>query len=137
MIDFNQKNTAGGNLTDDEMLSNLKRLRESADSKYRNFNTTKIVSGNRVKNSKIETMNQLFDLLESNNIDPSNKEQLNNFMEGLKSYSPEIFAMFEKALGELVADPDAQLPDEQEMPQEGMQMGAEQAPEEMEEGLSE
>lgn len=108
MIDFNKYNSISGDLTEEEMLSQLKALRFQADEKYRNLNTMKIVGGNKVREEKIDIINEFFDFLEGNGVDPSDQESLSRFVEEMKTETPEMYEYFEKAIDALLTDSDIQ-----------------------------
>lgn len=108
MIDFNKYNSISGDLTEEEMLSQLKALRSQADEKYRNLNTMKIVGGNKIREEKIDIINEFFDFLEGNGVDPSDQESLSRFVEEMKTETPEMYEYFEKAIDALLTDSDIQ-----------------------------
>lgn len=102
MINFNRKNDAQP-LTEEESRNNLERLMMSVDEKYRNFNTARIIGKQKEEQMRVEMINKMFDLLESKGIDPSNKEQLDAYIQELKSNSPELYALFEGALNKILS----------------------------------
>lgn len=129
MIDFSQKfqkETGDQVLSPEEMKQNLGTAADSLQSSYRDLNTKKIGSSQKIEKTRVETLNKLFDMLEKYGIDPSDQEQLSAFVEELKNINPDVYAYFQRAIQDLLngeEDPSQTTPptDNQEtiLPTEG------------------
>lgn len=92
-----------GEMSQDQMKSNLQDLMSKIDNKYQDFNVQKFSSDNKVKSSNAEALRMFFDMLQENGVDPSNVEEVGAFLEKIKTNNPEVFKQIEAILQNLIA----------------------------------
>lgn len=110
----------GGTLSRDQMLQNIKGQLDKVGSRYQDFNAVKTSSDIKNKKSQGEILRQVFDLLQSVGIDPSNVEQVQEFLNKIKEENPELYTQLEQALKSIVggeAENDGVTVDSGEIPQ--------------------
>lgn len=93
-----------GEVPQDQMRVNLQDLMSKIEGKYQDFNSQKFASDNKLKVQQGESLRQVFDLLESMGIDPSNVEQVREFLARIKESNPELSSQLEIALGSILGD---------------------------------
>lgn len=89
-------------LSQEEMISNLKELMARINSKYADFNSGKAISESKIMQSKSQSLREVFDLLQSAGVDPSNVEQVQGFLDKIKNSNPELYQQIEKVLAEIM-----------------------------------
>ena len=95
-------NTQGQDLSQDEMKTNLKNMMDKIDAKYQNFQTSQFSYDNQNAQAKSQALREVFDLLQSAGVDPSNVEQVQQFLDEIKTKSPELYQQIEKVLQDLI-----------------------------------
>lgn len=86
----------------EEMVSNLEALMEKINNKYQEFSADKFSTDTKIKQSKSESLRQVFDLLQSVGIDPSNVEQVKGFLDKIRENNPELYQQVESALRDII-----------------------------------
>ena len=102
MVNFNEG--PNGGLSQEQMLYNMKNMQNNLDDKYRDFNTGNIMASVKANELKKKALNQDFDIMEQNGIDPNDPASLSDFMNRMKTENPQLYAMLEQSLNNLLAD---------------------------------
>lgn len=89
-------------LSQDQMISNLKELMSKIQNKYQDFNSSKAISESKIMQSKSQSLREVFDLLQSSGVDPSNVEQVQEFLDKIKENSPELYQQIESILKDII-----------------------------------
>ena len=89
-------------ISQDQMKGNLQDLMEKIQGKYQDFSSanSEVTSGLGLQ--KELSLKEVFDLLRSLGIDPSNVEEVNAFLEKIKQTNPELYQQIEKSLETLM-----------------------------------
>jgi len=121
---------APGALSQEQMKGNLQDLMSKIEGKYQDFNSQKFASGNKAREQQSEALRQVFDLLQSLGIDPSNVEEVKAFLDQIRETNPELSQQLEVALEALLGTEDEDLvPMQEEMPvSEELPLGQEGMP---------
>lgn len=98
--------SANPELSQEEMKSNLKGMMDKLTGKYQEFSTQKFTTDKQIKEQNSEILRQLFDLLESKGIDPSDPERVKQFLDSIKESNPEAYQQIEKALQMILGSED-------------------------------
>ena len=97
-----------GGLSQDEMKSNLVDMMSKIEGKYQNFNAQKFSSANQSEESQGNALRKIFDMFNKMGVDPSDPEQVREFLDKLKESNPEVSkqleGLLEKLLGEEIPD---------------------------------
>lgn len=93
---------AGESLSNDQMLQNIRNMTNKVDSRYQDFNAIQTSSDIKNTKSQGEILRQVFDLLQSVGIDPSNVEQVQEFLNKIKEENPEMYQQLEQALKSII-----------------------------------
>lgn len=93
-------------LSQEEMTGNLQQLMDKINSKYQEFNADKFSSDNLIAQSKSQSLRDVFDMLQSVGIDPSNVEQVKEFLDKIKNTNPELYQQVSKAFQDIIAGDD-------------------------------
>lgn len=91
-------------LSQDEMKANIRELLGKMDAKHQEFNAGKFALDAQSKDKQSEALRQVFDLLQSKGIDPSNIDQVKTFFDKIKSVHPELSQQLEMALQLIMGD---------------------------------
>ena len=94
----------GAPMTQDQMVSSLTEMMTKIQGKYQDFNARNFSSKNKVNEQQGEALRQIFDLFESNGVDPSNASQVGAFLDQLKQSNPELYQQFTAALQVILGD---------------------------------
>lgn len=95
---------AAPDLSQEQMKANLQELFSKVESKYQQFNSQKFASNNKMDQMTKDALKEVFDQMLSMGIDPSNVDQVNAFLNNLKSQNPELYDLFESTLNGLLGD---------------------------------
>lgn len=93
-----------GELTQEQMRSNLEELMGRIESKYQDFNSERFSSDNQIQDQKNQSLRDLFSYLRSVGVDPSNVEEVRAFLDKMKEQTPELAQQFEQALQILLGE---------------------------------
>src|SRR3990167_10099633 len=91
-------------LSQEEMRANLKGMMEKIQGKFQDFNAQKFSSGNKSKELQSQALREIFSILESMGVDPSSPEEVNAFLEDLKTKNPELAQQIETALKSVLGE---------------------------------
>ena len=97
----------GEALSQDQMKGNIQDLMGKIQGRYQDFNSSTQDATAGLEGQKELTLKEIFDLLRSIGIDPSNVEQVNAFLEKIKATNPELYQQIEKSLETLMGTGDA------------------------------
>lgn len=89
-------------LSQDVMISNLKELMAKIQNKYSDFKSGNAMSDSKLMQAKSQALRDVFDMLQSAGIDPSNVEEVQAFLDKIKQANPELYSQIEKVLQELM-----------------------------------
>jgi len=89
-------------MTPEEMAADLDQLMEKVQERYQGYNSQKIQVQNNVQSMQEETLNKIFEVLASAGVDGTDPDQVNAFLDKLKSINPELYQMFSDAIGQLM-----------------------------------
>lgn len=112
-------------MSQEEMIANLRELMDKIQGKVSDFNSGKVISDSRVMQAKSQSLREVFDLLQSLGIDPSDVEQVQEFLDKIKESNPELYQQVEKVLGDIIGgetDPGMSV-DTGEVPQDEIPQG--------------
>jgi len=93
-----------GEMSQDEMRSNLEAMMSKIDTKYQDFKTQKDSTETSIQEQNNETLRQFFDILQQAGIDPSNVEEVRGFLDKIKASNPELYQKIESALQSIIGD---------------------------------
>ena len=96
--------SASPELSQEQMKGNLQELMGKIESKYNEFGAAKASADNASKTSKSEMLREVFDLFESQGVDPNSPEEVGAFLDKIKETNPEIYAQIDQALRSLLGD---------------------------------
>ena len=91
----------GGEMTEEQMRADLTTGRDQVVNKERELNASRIFNKNSLKEEKMKSLKQLFEMMEDNGVDPTNLESIGEFVQKLEKENPDLAIMFEKAFSEL------------------------------------
>ena len=97
-------NTQTQDLPQEEMRDNLKNMMEQNDNKYQNFKAGQFSYDNQKEQAKSQALREVFDLLQSAGVDPSNVEQVQQFLDEIKTKSPELYQQVVKVLQDIISE---------------------------------
>ncbi len=122
----------GSMMTPEEKRDDLEGLMEAVTDKYKMFEGQLSSSDAQVRKIKDESIAMLFEILQKNGIDPSNQEQVAQFLLELKEENPDVYMIFEQAVSKILsyqeAEEMAQIPEGMEDPQSKIDMVQELPP---------
>ena len=72
--------------------------------KNRQANALEIQAANKLKETKMNAIQQLFQTLVNNGVDPTNLQSINQFLQKLASANPELLQQFEQAFDSLTGN---------------------------------
>jgi hypothetical protein len=93
-------------MSQEEMRQNLQDLMEKIDNRYQDFSLQNFSSSNKEQTTKADALRMFFDMLQQAGVDPSNVEEVNAFLQKIKSNNPEIFKQIEAILKTLIEGED-------------------------------
>jgi len=93
-----------GGLSQEEMKANLGEMMSKIEGKYQDFNANKFASLNQREESKGNTLRRLFDMFNKMGVDPSDPEQVREFLNKLKEVNPELSKQLEGLLERLLGE---------------------------------
>ena len=106
---------ASAGLSQDQMKANLQQLMSKIQSKYQDFSTQKFSHNVQMQKQKSKSLRQLFDLFQSQGVDPNSPEEVKSFLDKIKGNNPELYQQLEQALLVLIGGqpggPSAEVPD--------------------------
>lgn len=113
-------------MSPEEMQADLDQLMQQINGKYDEFKGLKQETDNYSKDAKEETLNQIFEALARAGVDGTDPEQLNQFLEKIRTTNPEQYEMFSDAISSLMGgdtsvQPGGEVGNISNMPQ--MEMG--------------
>lgn len=117
-----------GDMPQDQMKSNLQDLMAKLQAKKQETETSMFDIGKKAKESKSQLFNEIYDFFQKNGVDPSNPEQVKEFLDKLKEANPEVFQQVSDILNQIMAD-DSEQPDISGAPEDGI--NSEVAPDNM------
>lgn len=71
---------------------------EELNRKSSDLESKKIISKNKVRQKKLETLKKVFDMMEEQGVDPNNLESIQKFLSELEESDPDLVSLFEEAL---------------------------------------
>jgi len=124
--------TQEGEMTPEEMKADLQQLISKVDSKYQNFNSLRDQEKSSDKDMREKILNQVFETLAKSGVDGSDPQQLNTFLEKIKTTSPELYQFFSEAITSLMGVDATSMPSEQDstVPNISSQIDPSQLPQE-------
>lgn len=118
-VPVGEETPTSSGLSQEQMIANLQGLMEKINGKYQDFNSDKFSADNQIKEQRSQSLQQLFDLLQSAGVDPSNVEEVKAFLDSMKEKNPELAQQFEQALQILLGQEEAPS---DEVPEESQNM---------------
>lgn len=95
-------------LSEEEMRANLQDLMSKIQIKKQAFDNTQVAVDDKMRKQHALVMNQLFDFFKSVNVDPSDPDAINDFLEKIKEQNPEFYQQLVKSL-EIILGEDERL----------------------------
>lgn len=105
--------------------SRMDDMMAEIEQKRRENNSQRIVSGQNFDDERKKVINEIFDVLEENGVDPSNPEDMAAFFDKMKESDPENFEAFRKAILSIFSkseDIGSEMPIGEESPEGQMPM---------------
>jgi len=98
-------------LSQDQMRVNLQELMDKIQGKYQDFGAQQFSSDAKSKEQQSVLLRELFDLLQSAGIDPSNPEEVKAFLDKIKQQNPELAQQLETVLQAILGEglPEAEI----------------------------
>ena len=91
-------------LSQEEMNTNLQGLMSKIDNKYQDYSANKFAADNKVQETQGSALRQIFDLLQSFGVDPSNAVQVKGFLDKIQTTQPDLFQQIETVLIQLLGE---------------------------------
>ena len=91
-------------LSQEEMTQNLKEMMEKIQSKYSEFGAQDFSTKNKQKVLEGQALREIFNLLQSMGVDPSNVEEVGAFLNKIKETNPELSKQIEESLQALLGE---------------------------------
>jgi len=104
-------------LSQDQMRTNLGDMMSKINNKYQGFSANKFSLENNTKEQKNQILREIFDLLQKAGVDPSNIEQVREFLDKVKIKNPELYQQIVAILDSLMTEeniPEGNLGQEQQ-----------------------
>lgn len=92
------------NKESDDMKSELNKGLMDIKNRDRALNSKKIIDNNKLKETKIRLIRELFKMMESLGVDPNDLESINAFLARLDEQNPDLRELFEVAFNNLTSD---------------------------------
>jgi hypothetical protein len=89
-------------LSQEEMRGNLDDIMSKINEAYSGFDTQNFVSQANKKEYQSAVMQELYDVFESMGIDPTNVEEVKEFLDRIKEKRPDLYVKIEKILTEIM-----------------------------------
>ena len=93
-----------GGMTQEQMKANLQELMSKIEAKMQDFNSQKFATDNKLKEQQSQALREVFDLFKSNDVDPSNLDEVSAFLQKVKDSNPELAQQLEKALETILGE---------------------------------
>lgn len=82
----------------------LQKMFEDVQNKDRAINSAEIVQNNKTKQERFRLLQNLFQLMEDNGVDPTDLESIQRFLSRLQYQDPDLLALFEYAFNGLLGE---------------------------------
>ena len=90
------------NMTPQEMVADLTRLKNMLDDKMRLFNGQKQKADSQLAKIQNDAIQSLFQVLQDNGVNPADKNSVNAFLQKLQTSNPTGYQIFENAIDSLL-----------------------------------
>lgn len=91
-------------MSQEDMQANLQAMMEKIQPKYQVFTQAKTMGDANVTRVQSLMLRQFFDVLSSYGIDPSNPDDVKQFLDKIKSANPQVYQQIEKSIGIMMGD---------------------------------
>jgi hypothetical protein len=88
-----------------EMRFDLERMLSKIDKKNVAFEEKQALDSEKLEGLKAKIVREIFDLMRDLGIDPSDLNSINEFLQKLQQQDPDLYIMFESAIGSLSSAP--------------------------------
>jgi len=92
--------------TPEARKNKLQNMFEDVQNKNRSLNSNQVINQNKLKETKIKLIQELFKMMQNLGVDPNNLESINQFLQQLDAQNPDLRELFEVAFGKLIGDSD-------------------------------
>lgn len=97
------------NVPSQEQDPELDKLFSQLEDEYRKFNSNLIVMKNKIEQARVQTLRRALDMLKRSGIDPNDPEQIREFMDKLNQLDPDLLALFEGSMNNLLSGEQSDL----------------------------
>ncbi len=91
------------NMTPEEMVANLTKLKNLVDAKMRTFHGQKKNADSQLVAIQNNAIQALFDVLQKSGVNPADQASVNAFLQKLQQVNPEGYQIFENAINNLLS----------------------------------
>ncbi len=91
-------------MSQEDMKANLQAMMEKIQPKYQAFTQAKAAGDANVTRAQSLMLRQFFDVLSSYGIDPSNPEDVKQFLDKIKEANPQAYKQIEQSIGIMMGD---------------------------------
>jgi len=91
-----------GNLSQEQMQSNLQELLAKLKGKAGSFDSQKTALDSQLETRRQETLQEIFDLFKAKGIDPNNPDEIQAFLDDLKQKNPVMYDLVVKTLNSVL-----------------------------------
>ena len=91
-------------MSQQDMQANLQAMMAKIQPKYQEFTQAKAAGNANVNKAQSLMLRQFFDVLSSYGIDPSNPDDVKQFLDKIKSANPQVYQQIEKSIGVMMGD---------------------------------
>lgn len=126
-----QKSSMTPLMSPEQMKQNLDQMYQQAKSKERQVNSRKLMDANSLRALKMQLIQQFFEFMRNQGVDPNDLGSINQFMGRLASQDPDLYELFEMAFNNLIQEESdlKSTPQNQENQEELPQLNQENQPE--------
>ena len=102
-MDPNQQNPMGVvGMTQQQMIYSLQELMGNIESEYKNFKSQQTASQDGLKLNKSDVLQQLYDLFQTQGVDPSNPQAVGQLLNKVQTNNPDLYRQIEQSLQQIL-----------------------------------
>ena len=109
-MDPNQNPSGVMGLTQQQMVNSLQSLMSNIEGSYKNFQHQQTVSQSGMTLQKSDVLQQLYDLFQTQGVDPSNPQEVRNLLDKVQSNNPQTYQQIEQSLQSLLGSDQTPAP---------------------------
>jgi len=101
----------GAELSQEQMRANLDEMMNKIQGKYQDITAQKASVDNQNKKMNSEALREIFDILQSQGVDPSKPEEVKAFMDKIAQTNPDLYQQIETAIQGIMGEEDIAGPE--------------------------